>query len=123
MTISLYLWGVRIITFFAFLVLVTIIFKIDPESSGWAGVVLFYVILFLTLAGTFILFLTWLRRKISHEKNDLSYLGISFRQGILLSILIVGLLILQSFRWLVWWDGLLFLAGIFLIELYFLSRN
>jgi len=48
---------------------------------------------------------------------------LSLRQGMLLSLLACGLLFLQSFRILVWWDGLLLLAGIFLIELYFLNKN
>ncbi len=49
--------------------------------------------------------------------------GLSFRQGVLLSMLCVGLLILQGLRMLVWWDGLLLVGGVFLIEFYFLSRT
>ncbi|MCX6763190.1 MAG: hypothetical protein NTZ97_00430 [Candidatus Moranbacteria bacterium] len=57
------------------------------------------------------------------KDTAISNVSLSLRQGILLALLAVGLLALQSFRMLVWWDGLFLLAGIFLIELYFLSRN
>jgi len=46
---------------------------------------------------------------------------LSLRQGILLALLATSLLVLQGLRMLLWWDGLLIVAGIFLIELYFLS--
>jgi len=48
---------------------------------------------------------------------------LSLRQGILLALLATSLLVLQGLRMLLWWDGLLTVAGVFLIELYFLSRE
>ena len=57
------------------------------------------------------------------DEMHIANVALSFRQGILLALLAVGLLILQSFRMLVWWDALLVVAGVFLIELYFLSKN
>ena len=50
-------------------------------------------------------------------------IGLSFRQGFLLAVLALGVLILQGMRLLVWWDGLLLVVGIFLVELYFLSKE
>jgi hypothetical protein len=65
----------------------------------------------------------FIRRKTLGEEAAQSNAGLSLRQGILLAILVIALLVLQSFRMLVWWDGLLVLAGVILIELYFLSRG
>ena len=48
---------------------------------------------------------------------------LSFRQGILVALLATSLLVLQGLRILLWWDGLLLVAGIFLIELYFISGD
>jgi len=104
-------------------VLVLIVYYIDPNSGGVIGKLLFYLVLFFFSSGLFSLILLWLRRKIISEETAFSNVGLSFRQGILLALLISGLMVMQSFRILVWWDGLLLLAGIFLIELYFLSRN
>ncbi len=122
MTLSSYLWGIRLAAFFALVVFSLVVFNIDPRSSVLFGPVLFYATLFLALSGIFILFLTWIRRKISRQEV-FSYLGMSFRQGVLLSFLAIALLALQSFGFLIWWSGLLALSAVLLAELYFLSRN
>lgn len=115
-----YLWTTRLITLFSLSALIFIILRVDPEK-GLSAKVFFYSALFFFLAGMFNLFLLRLRRY--RMRGELVYENIvlSLRQGILLAFLTVGLFLLQSFRMLLWWDGLLLLAGIFLIELYFLS--
>ena len=123
MTLKSYIWGMRIVTLFSIIGLSMIVYYVDPDSSGLIGKVLFYLVLFFVFSGIFNLLLLWLRRKMTTNETAPANVGLSLRQGILLAILAVGLLVLQSFRILVWWDGLLLLAGVFLIELYFLSRN
>jgi hypothetical protein len=98
------------------------VYYTDPEKEGIVGELIFYFTLFLLLSGIFILMLSYLRRKLRKDGAVFSDLGISFREGMLLSLLSIILLILQSFRFLTWWDGLLAVAGIFLAELYFLTR-
>jgi len=75
------------------------------------------------LSGIFNLFLLRLRKKSVNAEAAHYIIGLSFRQGILLACFAIGLLILQSLRILIWWDGLLLLAGIFIIELYFVSKD
>ena len=105
-------------------VLVLIIRQIDPDSAGIIGQVLFFAATFLFLAALIILFFTWMRRKIGgNEEIALAYLGVSFRQGILIALLAILLLVFQEYRILTWWDSLLTVAGIFLVELYFLTRR
>jgi len=123
MTLKSYIWGMRIVTLFSIIALGLVINYVDPEAAGIIGKALFYLILFFALGGLFNLLLLWFRRKITHSENAYAQVGLSFRQGLLLSSLAVGMLLMQSFRVLVWWDGLLLLAGIFLIEFYFLSRD
>lgn len=122
MTLKSYLWGMRIGTLASLSALFLIVYYIDPEKSGIQGKIIFYFTVFLALSGIFILMLSWARRKLRKEGAVFSDFGISLRQGALLSVLAVVLLILQSFRFLTWWDGLLAVAGIFLVELYFLTR-
>jgi len=124
MTLKSYLWGIRLSVIITLAALILVLRQIDPEKSGIIGQLFFYVSVFLFSAALLVLFFTWLRRKFSRDDEDVfAYLGMSFRQGVLMSLLIVGLLILQQYRVLVWWDGLLSAAGIFLIELYFLTRK
>ena len=123
MSLKSYIWGMRLVTLFSVAALVLVVNYVDPDSSGFLGKVLFYLILFFVLSGFFNLLLLRMRKKMIDDETAVANVSLSFRQGVLIAILFIGLLILQSFRILVWWDGLLVLAGVFLIELYFLSRN
>ncbi len=123
MTLKVYIWGMRIITLLSLIALGTVIFYVNPESAGIFGMVLFYLIIFFVLSGIFNLFLLFIRKKLLGKEVVATNVGLSFRQGILLAIFCLIILILQSYRILVWWDALLSLGGIFLIELYFLNRN
>lgn len=122
MTLKSYLWGMRISTLLSFFAFCLVVCYTDPEKSGIPGKFIFFLTLFLLFSGVITIFLTWLRRTFGKEGVIFSELGMSFREGILLSLLLIVLLVLQSFRILVWWDGLLAVAAIFLIELYFLSK-
>lgn len=123
MTLKAYILGMRFITLFSLIALGAVIFYIDPENSGAIGIVLFYLVVFFVLSGIFNLFLLFIRRKLLGNELAAESIGLSFRQGILLSILVLGIMALQSYQILIWWDALLVVAGVFLIELYFLSRN
>lgn len=123
MTLGAYAWGIRLVTLLSFAAFVMVLRFVDPDSTGMVGKMLFYVSLFFTLSGIFNLFLLWLRKKFMNSETASSSIGLSFRQGNLLALFAIGLLIMQSFRVLVWWDGLLLLAGVFIIELYFISRD
>jgi hypothetical protein len=116
------MWGMRIGTIVSLAVWITVINIMDPNEAGFVGQAFFYLSLWMFLSGIFILFLTWIRRVFADTEMAFTYLGMSFRQGVLLSFIVIILLILQSFRVLVWWDGLLVVSGVFLVELYFLSR-
>ena len=121
MTLRSYLWGIKIGTLLSLTALGFVVYYIDPDKSGIIGWILFFISLFLSLSGIFILSLTWIARKVNKEKMAFSHLGMNFRQGVLLAFLAILLLLLQYFRVLTWWDGLLVAGGVFLIELYFLS--
>lgn len=123
MTLKSYIWSVRAVALFSFIAWGLIIKYVDPETTGLPGKTLFYIATLIALSGLFNLMLLWIRRKtIGREATGLNA-GLSFRQGILLAVFAIGLLILQSWRMLVWWDGLILLAAIFLVELYFLNKQ
>ena len=123
MTLKTYIWGIRFIALFSIFALGVVINYIDPESSGFIGVALFYLVAFFVFSGIFNLFLLFVRKKLLGVESIAKNIGLSFRQGSLLAIIILGVMILQSLRMLIWWDVLLLVAGVFLIELYFLSRE
>lgn len=122
MTLRSYIGGMFISTLLSLGAWVLIIFYIDPTVSGPLGFVLFYLSLFLGLVGLFSLVGFYLRRKISKKEIAFAHVSPSFRQGIFLAVILVGCLLLQSFRVLNWWSGGLFIASIILLEFYFISR-
>ncbi|MDD3487630.1 MAG: hypothetical protein PHF35_04640 [Candidatus Moranbacteria bacterium] len=122
MTIRTYLWGMRLLVLIALVALVLVVYLVSPNQGGILAQVLFYVSLFFFLTGTTTLFLFWARRMFSKENSGAIHVGISFREGALVALAVCVLLVLQSFRWLVWWDGGIVVAGVFLAELWFLSR-
>jgi hypothetical protein len=123
MTLKTCLFIMKIGTLLMVMAWALVVFNIDPDEAGIIGQVFFYASLFLMMAGILSLFFVWLRRKIIGDEMATKHLGVNFRQGILLSILVIVFLLFQSTRILTWWDGLLAAGGIFLVELYFLSRG
>lgn len=123
MTLKSYIWGMRLVALISLIALGLIVFYVDPESRDIAGKIFFYLTLFFFLSGVFNLLLLRARKNMMRDGGILENISLSFRQGMLLSAMSIGLLILQSLRALVWWDALLLVAGVFLIELYFISRN
>lgn len=124
MTLRSYLWGIRVSATAALAAWILVILQVDPEKTGIVGQGLFYATTMLLLAGIFVLFFTWLRKNLGGNDHEaFVHIGISFRQGILMAMLTCLLLVLQQFRVLTWWDGALVIAGVFLIELYFLTRK
>lgn len=99
-----------------------ILFYVNPYNTNALGLVAFYVSLFFASVGTLTLVGFYLRVWFSKNEILFAHVNPSFRQAILLSIILVGSLVLQSFKMLTWWDGALFVLCIVLIEFYFLSR-
>jgi hypothetical protein len=95
---------------------------VDPFRDGILGQALFYISLFFSITGLATLFLFWIRRRWSANEEAYKNVGLSFRQGMLTALAVSGMFFLQSFGMLFWWDAGLVIAGVLLLELWFLSR-
>jgi hypothetical protein len=122
MTIRSYLWGMRMLALAALVALVFVVFYVDPERDGLFGRIFFYVSLFFFITGIATLFLFWIRRFFLKGDALEESVAISFREAVLIAIAVCATFVLQSFRLLVWWDVGIVVAGMLLIELWFLSR-
>lgn len=113
------LFSLFVITLLAFGGFVTILFNIDPYRADNFTLTVFYASIFFFLMGivTFVGF-GW-RVMASNREVIYAHLTPSFRQGLLISFAVVGLLFLQSLRVLSWVDGGAFVLAILLLELYF----
>lgn len=118
-----YITAILIATFFSWASFIVVIYKLSPFSQPTLSLSLFYSSLFIAMAGTFALAFYFLRVWANKKEIYNVHLNTSLRQGILLSAMVVVGLAFQRLRVLTWWDGLLLLAIILLIEFYFMSRN
>lgn len=110
-------------TFFCWLAWITVLYYIDPETSGFIGLASFHLSLFLALTGTLSLLGFLIRVLFSKEEVFFRHIRASFRQALLFSILVAGSLILLGMKLFKWWSILLLIIGLTALELFFLSRK
>lgn len=111
------LFGVRFFTFLSLVAWLGVLFAVDPETSGPLGTTLFLGTAFSFLAGAFTVLLTALSRKVLGDASAALSFGGSFRQGFLIALFVVLLLLLSRFHMLAWWTAALLFVAILLIEL------
>lgn len=116
MSLTAYVWGIRLFTIASFFAWLGVVLLVDPLQAGAMGRGIFAVSFFIFLVGACTLFVTWAYRKGLGEREAVHHLGGAFRQAMLLAILLFGLLLLQYFQMFVWWVGLLFFAAVLLVE-------
>lgn len=130
MNLSIYLAGLVLTTFLAGACLIAILVYFSPSSSNLLVFTLFYLSLFISSAGFFTLIGLvgrWFsQKKILRLRSSASraahQLETSFRQGLLLAVILTGVLILQSQRSLAWWC-LVILVGLSGMVEFWLSRR
>lgn len=113
MSISVYLAGLVLAILLASACLSAILIYFTPE--GWLILTLFYSSLFIISTGLLTL-MGLAIRWFSQKKKIVRQLEISFRQAVLLSLILISALILQSQRVLAWWHLLFLVALIGLTE-------
>ena len=123
MTLKQYLLFMAGATLAAWLSLILVIFLVDPYS-GPGGVILFYLSLYLAILGTISIIGFFARLKF--RPNDIVIsreVSNAFRQGFFLAFLLVSILYLQSKDSLVWWNMLLLIAAMTILEFLFISHK
>jgi hypothetical protein len=123
MSLRLYLVGLMFSTIFCWACFVLILFYVNPDEAGFVGFLAFYLSLFFALTGTFSLIGFYLRVWLSRNEILFKHISPAFRQGFFLALILVISLVLQAFRILTWWDGLLLVGSVVLLEFYFMSRQ
>ena len=96
-------------------------FFVSPEAN------MVSVILYILSTGIFIFGIAtilgfYIRRWWMHNEVLLSNVKLAVRQGALVAVFSMALLILSAMRLLTWWDAIILAVSFLLIELYFKSR-
>lgn len=106
---------------FAWAAFFLILFTVPPEAAGTLGEVFFFASLFVALTGTLTV-LGILGRARRSALLPALHIGPAFRQGSLLALATVSMLLLQRFRFFRWWNVLL-VVGILAVLDYWLARR
>jgi len=122
MNLKLYLFSFFVGFVLALGVWILILFNIDPYKADFISLSAFYASLlvwcfcFLSLIGYY--FRIWFGNKEIVYAN----MPVAMRQGFLLSLGLVGLLVLQSIRVLTWWTAGVWIGVVMTAELYFRAK-
>ena len=128
MNLPVYLAGLVFAVLLSGICLTAILVYLNPISSDLLVFILFYLSIFIGSSGIITLIGFFIRRISRRKKASLPIkqaiynLEVSFRQGFLLSIILIVTLILQSERVLSLWY-LLILVGIIRLTEWWLSRR
>ena len=98
-----------------------VIFEVDPTASGWIGLLLFYIGFLAALLGTFFIISLLVRKYSKQDELEYQLVGRSFRQSFFLALLSDGLLLLQSYKLLTWWNLVILVIAVGILEYFFLS--
>jgi len=118
-----YLTSILVATIFGWFSWILVINKLSPFTSSMLSLILFYSSLFIALAGTITLFIYYTRAWINKIEIYNAHLNTALRQGALLSLMTCVAIGFQRLKILTWWDGLLLLSIVLLIEFYFMARD
>jgi hypothetical protein len=99
-----------------------ILFTVPPETAGGIGEGFFFGSLFVALTGTLTM-LGALGRARASTVLPVLHLGPAFRQGALLATATAGLLTLQRFRLLRWWNVLAVVAVLVALDIFLARRS
>ncbi|MBI4835987.1 MAG: hypothetical protein HY817_01890 [Candidatus Abawacabacteria bacterium] len=93
--------------------------QVCTTGIEWGGVFAFFVALFIALSATFAMVIFFLHRFFSGNEIFYAFLVVALRQGVLLSTGLCLLLLLKALQVFFWWDGLIIILVMVLIELAF----
>jgi hypothetical protein len=96
----------------------SVLWFVDPFTSGVLAHIFFYLTLFLAAVGVFALIGIALRKKFVPGMLSDQF-AVSMRQAVLLSALVSALLILQANNILFWWVGITLVLFIVTVEIFF----
>ena len=123
MNLKAYLWGIGLASMVALVSFLSILWFVSPEGNSGMVLFLLFLSLFLSLCGFFgLLGVGWRKLRFGHRPVA-NFLRVSFREGTLLSLLLIGFLMMQATGVFYWWTSLIFLIIIAAIEIAFLYQD
>ena len=98
-----------------------ILFFIDPSEAGILAFLLFYLTLLISVLGTATVLGFFARKMSLKQELAFEHVIVSFRQGLWISVVVTVSLYLQSKELLTWWNAVLLILALGLIEFFCLN--
>lgn len=121
MSLKKYLLLMFFSTLFCLTAFVFVLYYIEPNQAGIIGFVFFYSSLFLFLVGLFSIIGIFARLLFNKDMLIYKHVNTASRQAILYAALIVICFLMQSQRLLTWWNALILIFTISIVEIFFLT--
>lgn len=121
MTLRAYLITMAVATGICWLSWLFVLLTINPETTNWLGILLFYLSLFLALSGSaallgfFVRFVALKHELVFHSVKD------AFRQSFLFSFLLAAALFLLSKNLFSWLNLIFLIIGLSVLEYFLIS--
>lgn len=123
MSLTKYLVFMILATLLCWAAFLIVLYNVDPFSTVGLGLVLFYLSLLFTLIGTLSLVAFIIRYIFNKNQFITQQVIASFRQAILFSVLVVVALYLQSKELIAWWNLLILIVLLVVVEIGFSSKR
>ena len=121
MSLKRYLFLMTISTLFCWLAWLMVLFYIDPSTTGRTGLACFYFSLFFSLLGTFSLLGLIVRLIVKRDDLPFKKVGISLRQALWFSLIVIISLSLLAENLFMWWSAAILLFAFVALEAFFLT--
>lgn len=95
---------------------------VDPFNTDWFSIAMFYVFALVAICGVITMVMYYIRKRKS-QLNAQNLLYSCIRQGLIISLGLVGLAILQTINVLNVLSASVYIIALVLIEFYFRSRR
>ena len=119
MSLKTYFVGIAISTFLAWSAFYLTITNIDPFLTDKAGMISFFVSMFLGIVGLVILLLIYFRSRVYSVAELYEKMPVILRQAFLVSFFSTAVIGMQAMRVLRWWTALMLLIILVLVEMSF----
>lgn len=123
MAYNRYIGIIALSGFFAWVGWFLVVTRLSPFVSMGLSLSFFFLTLFIALSCSFTVFGFYFRVWLFKNEIFYSHINVAFRQGILLSVIVMLCLALQMLRVLNWWSGGFLIFGAVLLESYFSSQD
>lgn len=127
MSLKQFLYFVGGATLLSWIAWGVVLFQVDPQVSGRAGLAVFYGALLVALIGTFTL-LGLAARQGWHTLRKqppiaFKYIGQTIRQALWFAFVVIVSLMLSAGHLFTWWSSGILLVGFIILESFFLTHD